>query len=181
MALMKSLKWMFLAVLALSLIACARSHPNYSVVTPTVQTLRADHIGLLQRTGVQVVQQGQSMQLILPSDVLFAPRSANLVSRAYPMLARVGDLLPLYQTESIRVAAYTGNSMPHRFAHLLSERQAQSVTEYLWPKKLNAALIYAVGAGARHPIASNTAMAGQSVNRRVVISWRFYPVLQRYN
>jgi hypothetical protein len=43
------------ALVLLFVSGCAKTHPTYKVVEPDLSTLRTDHIGLLQKNGVQVI------------------------------------------------------------------------------------------------------------------------------
>jgi OmpA-OmpF porin, OOP family len=117
----------------------------------------------------------------MPSDELFAPRSANFTDNAYPFLDRVAGLLPLYEKAVVRVDGFSDDKAKQSFLRLLTSRQAQVVSDYLWPHKLDAAMIYAHGFGHEHPISSNATEAGQEINRRIMISFRYFPVVKTYN
>lgn len=169
------------ALLGSVLLSGCAKQPVVHYSQPTLQQLRHWNSIALDRAGAQVVQQGQTLKIYLPIDQLFSPRSANLTASAYLLLDRVAALLPLYETESIQVAGYSDNLGSHGFLTLLTRRQAEQVANYLWPNKMDAAMVYAQGNAAKNPIASNASAGGQATNRRIVITLRFYPVIKRYN
>lgn len=182
----KQLKWKALLVSAsvaslLCLVSGCAKHVTYKVRHPSVSELREDYIGLLKQSGVQVATQGETVKLVIPSDYLFAPRSANLVSGAYPVLGRVAAFLPLYQTDSIQVAGYSDDKAPHGFLKMLTERQAQKVINLLWPKHMDAGMAYATGYGSAYPIASNTSEMGRILNRRIEIGFQYFRKQKLYD
>ena len=167
-------KVLFAASLALGLTACAKK-PRYKIVHPTKQELREDYTGLLNKTGAQVAIQGETVKIMVPSDILFKERSANLGECALPMLRRIGAYLPLFNPSTIKVAGYTDDSEPEKFQKLLSARQAQVVVDTLWPHGMGSAMAFAEGYGSSYPISSNESSTGRSLNRRLEIGFKFYP------
>lgn len=167
-------KVLFAAGLALGLTACAKP-PRYQIVHPTKQELREDYKGLLNQTGAQVAIQGQTVKIMVPSDILFKERSANLSDCAMPMLQRIAGYLPLYNPATIKVAGFTDDSEPEKFQKLLSARQAQVIVETLWPHGMGSSMAFAQGFGSSYPISSNESSTGRSINRRIEIGFRFHP------
>lgn len=186
MSVCKQLKWkpritVLMVILAFFLSGCSGNHANYRIKRPPIEKLRQDYIALLKLSGVQVAIQGESVKLIIPSDYLFKPRSANLKKQAYLILARVARFLPLYQTDSIQVSAYTDDRASDDFLKLLTERQAQVVINQLWPKHMDASMVYAAGYGSAYPISSNASDTGRGLNRRIEIGFRYFPVRKLYD
>ena len=180
MMLVRYVKVMLATFLLLSLAACA-SPPRYKVKKLTNAEVREDYIGLLTKTGAQVAVQGETVKVMVPSDILFKERSANLRHCAFPMLRRIGVFLPLYNPENIQVSAYTDTSEPEKFQKLLSSRQAQVVINSLWPRGIRASMVYAEGYGSSYPIASNDTSSGREINRRVEFVFRYYPIYRTFD
>lgn len=167
-------------LIVLSLVGCAKP-PRYKVVKPSKAQLREDYIGLLEDHGVQVATQGETVKIIIPSAKLFNPRSANFSSHAQDTLDRLGGLLPLYDTSSIKIAGYSDDSGREKFLRLLTARQAQVVQDRLWPNGIGASLAYAEGYGSSYPISSNDSETGRELNRRIEIGLRYYRTLRPYD
>lgn len=166
-----------MVVAALLLSACEPATKLY-VISPTPDTgaikmARASVlIAYLKRDPtVQYLQTGETIRIILCSDAIFNPHSANL--RWTASLDMVARLMIMLETTSVEVAGYT-NAEP-RWLNLneaLSRRQAQVVAEYLWDRGLDARLVYSKGYGARVPLSANPQNA---INRRIEIRFQYIP------
>lgn len=144
----------------------------YSNATPffsPADSLRAD--------GVQVIHLGQRYRLVLSSDSLFKPHSANLYRHSYSVLKDVAHLLTAYHVICVRVAAYSDAipSMSRSHKMLLTAQQAFAVQNYLSHRGLSVRLMYADGQGSQHAVAWNGTELGQKANRRIEISFRYSP------
>jgi outer membrane protein OmpA-like peptidoglycan-associated protein len=126
----------------------------------------------LMGTGVQVREEGNSIQLIMASDVTFATDSANIRSDFYPTLDSVALVIKKYHRTSIIVSGYTDSTGSAEHNQILSEQRAKSVSAYLASQGVRRNRLFARGFGARHPIASNQSVSGRAMNRRVVINLR---------
>lgn len=123
-------------------------------------------------TGVQVREAGNSIQLIMASDVTFATDSANIRSDFYTVLDSVALVIKKYNRTSIIVSGYTDSTGSAEHNQILSEQRAKSVSAYLASQGVRKNRLFARGFGARHPIASNQSVSGRAMNRRVVINLR---------
>jgi outer membrane protein OmpA-like peptidoglycan-associated protein len=123
-------------------------------------------------TGVQVSQIGNSIQLMMASDVTFNTGSANISSQFYPILNSVAIVLKKYNSTTIVISGYTDNVGGDAFNQRLSEGRASSVGAYLMSQAISPNRIFTQGFGKRYPIASNATVEGRSRNRRVVITLR---------
>ncbi|MEO8402733.1 MAG: OmpA family protein [Gammaproteobacteria bacterium] len=132
------------------------------------QELRATLVG----TGVQVRKVGNSIQLIMASDITFDTNQADVRSGFYPTLNSVAIVLKKYDNNSITITGYTDNVGGDAYNQVLSERRAHSVGDYLMAQGISGNHIFAEGFGKRNPIASNASAEGRSMNRRVVITLR---------
>ncbi len=160
--------------------AVASQPPVEAPAAPAPEAVRAAALASLQRQGVQVIQLGEQLRIVLRSDYLFMPNSANVLDSAKPVLAQVAALIRTYTTESMQVAAYTDRQDAPDYAVALTTRQAQVVAKRLWQMGIDTRLLTAVGLGQANPVDWNSSVKGQSNNRRVEISFRFYPRLKVY-
>lgn len=167
-------------VLALCITACSKP-PRYRVIVPSKEALQQDYIGLLTKTGAQVAQQGETIKIMVPSNLLFKTRSANFKDDAFTMLGRLAAFLPLYNPASIQVSGYTDDSQDEKFQRLLTERQAQVIIDILWPHGIGASMTYAMGYGSSFPIALNNNDTGRELNRRIEIAFRYHRELRPYD
>ncbi len=124
----------------------------------------------LAGTGVDVVRQGDNITLDMPGSITFATNSADLNSRFFPVLDKVGATLKEYDQTVIEVAGHTDSTGSSSYNQALSERRAQSVAAYLESRGVAQKRMMTVGAGETHPIASNDTPDGRQQNRRVEIT-----------
>lgn len=126
----------------------------------------------LAGSGVQVRKVGNTVQLIMASDVTFATNQAAIQSDFYPTLDSVAVVFKKYDRNTINIVGYTDNTGKASYNQQLSEQRAQSVGDYLTSRGVPANRIYTSGQGQRNPIASNATPQGRAMNRRVVITLR---------
>jgi outer membrane protein OmpA-like peptidoglycan-associated protein len=122
----------------------------------------------LQGSGVQVVRQGDNIQLIMP-DVSFKTDSADISSNFYAPLNSVALVLKEFDKTNVNVIGYTDSRGSDQYNLALSQNRAQSVVSYLASQGVSGNRLNAVGMGKANPIGDNTTAAGQALNRRVVI------------
>jgi outer membrane protein OmpA-like peptidoglycan-associated protein len=123
-------------------------------------------------TGVQVQKSGNSIQLIMASDVTFKTNQADVRSSFYPTLNSVGIVLKKYNQTSITITGFTDNVGSAAYNQELSERRSESVGSYLVSQGISPNRISTQGRGERNPMASNSTAQGRSLNRRVEITLR---------
>lgn len=130
----------------------------------------------LANTNVDVQREGDQIKLVMPENVTFATNSSELNSSAMSSLNSVAEVLAKYVDTDISVAGYTDSSGNDSINIPLSQRRAQSVSNYLSARGVASNRINATGYGAANPIASNATAQGKAQNRRVEI--RVNPVQQ---
>lgn len=123
-------------------------------------------------TGVQVVQQGNVIQLVMSSDVTFKTDQADVRDSFYSTLGSVAIVLKKYNRTNVVVTGYTDNVGNAAYNQSLSERRAASVGNFLISQGVSPNRIFTEGRGKRDFIASNATAAGRAMNRRVVITLR---------
>lgn len=105
--------------------------------------------------------------------VFFAVNSAEVLSRYYPELDKLGAQLtaPHYQNYQVTIEGHTDNRGPVRLNQRLSEQRAVSVKQYLVQRfSINAERLATQGYGPQKPLAPNTTEAGRQKNRRIEIA-----------
>lgn len=126
----------------------------------------------LAGSGVQVRKVGNTIQLIMASDVTFATNQSAIQGSFYPTLDSVAVVFKKYDKNTINIVGYTDSTGNPSYNQQLSEQRAGSVGNYLISRGVPASRVYTSGQGQRNPIASNATPQGRALNRRVVITLR---------
>ncbi len=119
--------------------------------------------------GVQVVNTGTTLNVVLPEGVLFATDSAAVSGPAQSDLLAVAQNLRQYPNSTVQVIGHTDSTGEAAYNLQLSQRRAQSVANILIAGGVQSQRIAAGGQGESQPVASNDTPAGRSQNRRVEI------------
>lgn len=127
-------------------------------------------------TGIDVVRDGDSLLLNMPSEVTFDVDSSAVKPQFRNTLNDVAATLVQYESTYIDVYGHTDSTGSDAYNQTLSERRAQSVSSYLSTRGVQPARLATQGFGESQPVASNTSEDGRAQNRRVEI--RIVPVTQ---
>lgn len=136
---------------------------------------RNRRIAYLITQGVKIIHVGETITLVLPSDKLFYPDSANINPCYLPVLKVVSEYIFCFEKTNVRIAAYTDCKCSPFRNLVLTQAQAQTIAKRLWCNGIDARLLYAAGYGSDCPIASNGTCIGRIQNRRVEICFRYIP------
>lgn len=168
------------ALTLLSLTACTHQPPQmipYSMMEMDTQ-LSADQqealLGLIRKSGVQVIQQGSRLIMVLPADTFFVPTTAIVKDSKVPKLRLIALYLHNYIRKNytqfpIKIYGYTDTVYKRTVRHHYSNQYAQVIASFMWRHGFRPAQMSVVGHGAKYPIASNRTAEGSAYNRRVVI------------
>ncbi|HLB57697.1 MAG TPA: OmpA family protein, partial [Gammaproteobacteria bacterium] len=113
---------------------------------------------------------GNSIQLMMASDVTFTTGQAAIRSNFYPALNSVAIVVKKYDNNMVYIRGYTDNVGGVAYNQRLSGERAQSVGQYLISQGVASKRIYTEGRGESQPVASNATAEGRAMNRRVVIT-----------
>lgn len=158
----------------------ATSAAAATITDPDQSVTRARTLETLKRQGVQVIHVGEQVRLVFRDDFMFEPHSANLLPMGKAVLGAAATFIRSFNTESIQVTAYTDNQDPVALANAMTTRQAQVVAKHLWQYGVDTRLMSSLGLGRANPVDWNGTLQGQSHNRRVEVSFRYYPMYQSY-
>ncbi|MFT6431206.1 MAG: outer membrane protein OmpA-like peptidoglycan-associated protein [Halopseudomonas sp.] len=126
----------------------------------------------LQGTGVQVVRNGDNLQLVMPGNITFASGSSDISSSFYTTLNSLVKVFQEFDKNGVEIVGHTDSTGSNDLNMRLSRDRAQSVASYLVNQGISGARISATGAGPSQPIASNDSEQGRAQNRRVEINLR---------
>lgn len=130
---------------------------------------------VLRHQAVQVNRVGEDMQIIIASDRLFRPVSANFNEEYLHVLKAVGLLLQCYNKVDVRIEGYTDCCGCEHRNEMLSLAQSKKVAKYLWEHGVDSRLLYTKGYGMLNPIANSDTYYGRARNRRIEIIFRDHP------
>ena len=127
---------------------------------------------LMQQGIVEVHRNSHWLEVVLDSDVLFAPGIADLETESLPIVRRLGKTLaPL--ANQIQVEGYTDNTpifseyFPSNWE--LSSGRSASVVHELLSSGVKGGRLSALGYAEYRPFATNRTEQGRALNRRVVV------------
>ena len=123
----------------------------------------------LVSTGVQVVEDSDSIRLIMPGNITFKTDSADINSSFYPVLNSVARVLNKYSNSTVMVSGHTDSTGSADYNLKLSRERAGSVAAYLQGQGVKQSRFEVMGLGSSNPIASNSTVDGRALNRRVEI------------
>ncbi len=126
----------------------------------------------LRIAGMQVIELGYNVRIILPADQFFEPVGTEIDPSRYPILNRLAMLLEDYGSAPITVAGYTDNVMSAQLNQLLAQQQAQAVANYLRSQGIAWQRLRIKGFGEQPNVATNHTVMGSSDNRRIEIKVR---------
>jgi outer membrane protein OmpA-like peptidoglycan-associated protein len=180
--LLKNISFLLSGLLASAILAACSSDYEYEppaippIVAPSTNAEKLKlYSYLLNEQGIDVVNLGETRTIVIASDRLFIPDSANLNKDYARYLKIIAQLINKYDTTSISVAAYTNQS--GEVARALTEKQAQKVMEFLKKEGVDTRLLYAKGYGNSHPVAVSG--SNNQLNNRIEIKFQFHKEGQR--
>tara|TARA_R110000751_G_scaffold67419_1_gene137645 strand:+ start:20 stop:691 length:672 start_codon:yes stop_codon:yes gene_type:complete len=130
------------------------------------QALRQELTG----TGVQVVRNGDNIQLVMPGNITFSSGSSDISSSFYPTLNSLVKVFKEFDKNGINIVGHTDSTGSNELNTRLSRERASAVASYLSVQGVPGGRISSSGVGPSQPIASNDTEAGRAQNRRVEIN-----------
>ncbi|WP_039017416.1 OmpA family protein [Halocynthiibacter namhaensis] len=118
---------------------------------------------------VNVVNNGDSLTVSMPQDILFATNSANLRGDLQGDLRTLANSLNQYPDSTVDIIGHTDNTGEASYNQDLSSRRATSVASVLRNSGVSGNRIRAFGRGENEPVATNLTTEGRAQNRRVDI------------
>lgn len=126
----------------------------------------------LTGSGVQVIRNGNDLQLVMPGNITFASNSSDISSSFYPTLNSLVRVFKEFDKNGIDIIGHTDSTGSMELNMRLSQQRASSVASYLSGQGVLPGRISSRGVGPTQPIASNDTVDGRAQNRRVEINLR---------
>jgi len=119
---------------------------------------------------IQIINNGNTLIVRMPDDVLFDIDSATVKPSLQSDLAVLAQSLQRYPGSTVQIVGHTDNTGSAQHNQDLSVRRANSVRSVLVGAGVPAGRIASFGQGEDAPIASNLTVEGRAQNRRVDIT-----------
>jgi len=146
---MKALKIIFLIMLTVLLSGCFTRmvyQTDSEIQKPQAQ------ISLLNKQliayDISILQDKDSMVLVLPNKKLFNSNSANFTQEAYKVLDLILELTSYYEKSVISVKGVAGVNYANALNAAIATERAHKVVSYLWRSGIDASFMYANGSSA---------------------------------
>ncbi len=109
---------------------------------------------------------------IAAKNVFYATGKYELLSKSFPSLNQVADLMKADATLMLDIDGHTDDVGSDESNHTLSHNRAKSVKDYLVKKGIDESRLKTTGYGEEKPVADNTTAAGRAKNRRTEMTVR---------
>ena len=181
-------KWTLTGVvgagLLLALAACVseqkyqESQQKNTELDQEYQQLSTQMSAELSSKDMQISRLQNAIKLSINSQLLFPSGKWDMSESAKQSIAKVAAILAPHQTTKIVVNGYTDNTpigpglMKEGVTSnlILSQKRADTVTQYMISQGVKPSLISAQGFGDANPVASNDTAEGRAQNRRVELT-----------
>lgn len=165
-------------VLSVGLQGCSTSK-KVEPVTTTLLSQNTKIVDALNTYGVSIMQLGDRVVITIPSYELFQGYSVQFSGSADAILNQIATLLKPMNKVKITIAAYAEAMAQTKKDLMLTQLQAQTVSNYLWDQHVDARLFYAIGYGGGHPVQydpnkAKNGIVGDRVNYRIEITLKDY-------
>ncbi len=127
----------------------------------------------LEAENIRVIELGDIVEIVLPSDKLFYANESNLTYAALPLLSDTLTFINGYGPVKINVSAHGDTTGTELHALSLTKLQAQAVMTYFWAhgKALDQMDFY--GMNHQEPIGDQDSNSGEYFNRRIeIMFWK---------
>lgn len=133
-------------------------------------------INQLASEGIQVIQLGDIVEVVIPSDLIFDPENADILRQADPLLNQVVALLRQYPNVNIAVSGHSDDIGSTQEQYRWSSVRSQAILAYVWSHGIPIERLSFYTVGSNSPDATFNTANGLSYNRRTVITfWRKAP------
>ena len=133
-------------------------------------------INEIQKQDMQLIEYGDTVTLLVPTDRYYLFNSPRLNDICYPGLENIIRLLKYYPESPIYVAGFTDDVGDRHHKRMLSQAQAETMLTFLWANDIPAQRLHAEGYADQHTVGDNHLIHGSAFNRRIEIQWLRGPI-----
>jgi outer membrane protein OmpA-like peptidoglycan-associated protein len=120
--------------------------------------------------GAEVERVGEGIKITFDSGILFDVNKAALQPEAQENLEKLAAILQKYEDTDLLIEGHTDATGTEEYNLGLSQRRAQSVSNYLAGMEVDSRRFTIMGYGESQPVASNETVEGRQANRRVEVA-----------
>ncbi|MBI1806309.1 MAG: OmpA family protein [Ignavibacteria bacterium] len=120
--------------------------------------------------GAKIERIGEGIKITFNSGILFETNKAELQTPAKTNIQNLAKILNKYSDTNILIEGHTDSTGSSEYNQHLSERRAESVSNFTKGLAVQGSRITTVGYGESQPVASNATAEGRKQNRRVEIA-----------
>lgn len=179
----KGICYFLVIALALTLISCSccppkKAEPEDSICpleeihcpyqVPGPDATREQIIKALSCYPVQVIQVGDTLELVLPTDYFIRGRTSQANAQMAPAFALMAQLLRTY-SGPITIIGNTDNVGTEEDKLRRSFVQARSISSFLWSNGIPLGRMKVIGCSDWYPVSTNQNVTGSFHNRRIEI------------
>jgi outer membrane protein OmpA-like peptidoglycan-associated protein len=161
-----------LCLLLLSVVAFDCYAANASLPPPSATEIK-HQIVKMETAGMLIIQQGDRLTIIIPTDDYFEPMTTHVKQEKQKDLKKMATFVKnfanRYPLSVIKVTGYTDAVYNYRNQLELSQHYASVVSSYLFDAGIPQNRIATQGRGSNEPIAEATNPSRAALNRRVVV------------
>ena len=117
--------------------------------------------------GAKIERVGEGIKITFDSGILFDVNKATLKPASITNLQKLATILNKYPDTNILIEGHTDNTGSDEYNLDLSQKRAQSVSNYLASLNVDPTRFTIMGYGESQPIATNETAEGRAQNRRV--------------
>lgn len=118
---------------------------------------------------IEYITYGDTITLVVPTDLYFVFNSARLNQLCYPGLACLVKLVKTFPNCPIYVAGFTDSVGSRKHKKKLSQARAEAMVTFLWAYGVSSRRLHAEGYGDSYPVSNNKLIHGSAQNRRLEI------------
>lgn len=171
--------WLFALLVLLALTGCHKRY-NKSDDPPKLpykvsgarDRIINDQQAKFNKKGVTVISMGQDYLISIPSKLLFANESPEILWPSYALLNAVACYLKQFRKIAINITAFSNKCVSAKHDRALTLARARAVGDYLWSQGVDSRFIFTQGLGSDKPIGTFKKFGDQSPNSRVEITFR---------
>ena len=126
-------------------------------------------IAEIKEAKVEKINNGEGLKVTFEAGILFETNSSTLSMQSQDALNKFSQSLQNNPETNIVISGHTDNTGSDAINDPLSEKRAESVSNFLVSKGVNRNRMTTVGNGSKQPVADNTTDEGRAKNRRVEI------------
>lgn len=124
------------------------------------------------KSGLQVVSEGQDYLIRIPTVLVFPDQSPQIAWGSYNLLNDVACYLKEFRKVAVSVTAYSAGCESSPRERALTLARARAVGNYLWSQGIDSRFVFTHGLGNDKPMVSVAPNNDKSPNSRIEITFR---------